>query len=291
MTTDADWQARESALLDCANTYGVVLSDSRLDNYLRLLGNVPARTLELALDAHARDPKCGRFFPQVADIFAKLPNENAHPGADSAWAIAMQSFDEEASVVWTKEIAAARNLALPIWEAGDKVGARMAFRDGYEKAMSNITSAPVWTLSPGHDLLLRQEAVQHAVNAGLITKREGSAMLPHHNAIAPEVHDAINSGLLEGRIRVREASEMKSNGMGAGTAKRLSGAVVDHPRKEEEGQRRFARIMNQAIKEADERDAERRAKLREQVIDEDRAMERRRNEMLMMLEQLKAKEG
>ena len=77
--------------------------------------------------------------PKPADIIRHLPaDRNPIMGADAAWEVAMKSrlWDEDATIV----VPAAVLMAFPfgIWGMGDKVGARMAFKDAYPAAACKI---------------------------------------------------------------------------------------------------------------------------------------------------------
>lgn len=198
MSSTANDRARLEALQRCAEIYGEMLPKERLQGYLRLLADVSPEALRTALDAHMRDPDRGRFFPRPADIMAKLPGKQQRPmNADEAWAIALTSFDEAASVVWNEVIEEARSAALPIWLEGDGIGARMAFKGAYERLMMGGGAQPTWKLSVGHDPVRRQDAVESAIAAGLITREQGRLLLP---APAPDPQVAAVAGLLVGKV-------------------------------------------------------------------------------------------
>jgi hypothetical protein len=190
-------QARLDALQRCAEVYSELLTKERMQGYLRLLSDIPPDDLRAALDAHMRDPERGKFFPRPADIMAKLPRQQPKPmNADEAWAIAIVSFDEGASVVWNTVIEEARNAALPIWLEGDGIGARMAFKGAYDRLMS-CGGQSRWKLSIGHDPARREEAVNSAIAAGLITAEQGRDLLP---APLAEPRAAAVAGLLAGKV-------------------------------------------------------------------------------------------
>ncbi len=91
--------------------------------------------------------------------------------ANEAWAIALPAADEAATVVWTQEIAKAWAIAKPILDAGDKVGARMAFIPAYERFVDQAkreSRDPQFEISAGWDASLRELAVKNAVTAGLL---------------------------------------------------------------------------------------------------------------------------
>lgn len=142
--------------------------------WFRALAALELEQVRAAFDAHVHDPDRGRFFPTPADIIGKA---RLRPKADEAWAIAVKSADESASVTWNDEIAEAWGIALPVWHAGDEVGARMAFKDAYERITRDKQGAPVkWWASLGHDPSKREAEVKQSVAAGLLT-HEAALML------------------------------------------------------------------------------------------------------------------
>lgn len=143
------------------------------------LGHLPIDAIEQAMRAHRRDPERGRFFPRPADLLARCRDPRGiHPAADAAWAIALASLDESASVVMTEQIAQARAAAHPIWEAGDKIGARMAFRAAYEQRLALTQEPPRWQFSAGHDPVHRAEVAERALEQGLLRHEQVARYLP-----------------------------------------------------------------------------------------------------------------
>lgn len=121
-----------------------------------------------ALMVHITDPKLGRNPPTVADIFRSLqPLDTAGwPGGDEAWGIAVRSFDEADTTELCDEIAEALDAARPIWKIKDEVGARIAFRDSYERSVARARAegkSPRWWLSVGSDPTLREQRTRDAV--------------------------------------------------------------------------------------------------------------------------------
>lgn len=107
--------------------------------------------------------------------------ERAHPdgrpGADEAWAM-LPYQDEAASVVMTDEMAEAFGIAQ---EVDDKNGARMAFRDAYNRIVERNKRAgvpPRWFASLGHDQNGREIVLQEAVRLGRISHSYAVGLLP-----------------------------------------------------------------------------------------------------------------
>lgn len=130
----------------------------------------------------------------VSDVIARIASVGGHPTANEAWALVLASIDEAETVVWTEQIAEAAGIAQPVLDAGDEVGARMAFRDAYERILRERTEAPRWFPSLGNDLARRAEALDRAVRAGLLTKTHAAGLLP-----APKDPGPVGGALFDGQ--------------------------------------------------------------------------------------------
>jgi hypothetical protein len=114
--------------------------------------------------AECRRTLKGRF--ALADVVFRLAARDGRPSRDEAWAIALSSQDEADTVVMTDEIQLALAAARPILDAGDKVGARMAFLSAYDRYVEEARAegAPVsWLVSLGFDPQRRDMAIKSAV--------------------------------------------------------------------------------------------------------------------------------
>lgn len=137
--------------------------------FCRALGLFTLAQVRAAFDAHVADPVRGRFVPVPADLIAQIESQAANdgrPGADEAWAIAIRSADETVTIVWTPEIATAWQIARPVFDAEDEVGARMAFRDAYGRLVdtARLQRIPArWDVVLGFDVAGRQAAVEQAI--------------------------------------------------------------------------------------------------------------------------------
>lgn len=139
-------------------------------------------------------------WPPTLPEFLKLcrqapPNApGGHPTANEAWALVLTSHDEADTVIWTEQIAEAAGIAQPILDAGDEVGARMAFRDAYDRILRERPAAPRWFASLGSDPGRRTAAIDRAVRAGLLTQQHAAGLLP-----APKDSGPIGAALFEGK--------------------------------------------------------------------------------------------
>lgn len=148
----------------------------------------------------------------VAAILRHAQAADGHPGKDEAWAIALSASDESETVVMTAEIRQAMTASGPVLEAGDKVGARMAFMSAYERlvAASRAEATPAkWEVSLGYDPALRVTAIESAIRSKLISQDAGAKHLAHLQ-IAPLSEDGLAiAGLITGQVRAKASPEVR----------------------------------------------------------------------------------
>ena len=172
-----------SVLLDeLGEHYGRRVSGSTKLMWWRLLADkLDLASLRQALDRHLLDRTRGRFFPQPSDVLAELERMGGgRPSADEAWALALETFDEGATVCVTDEILLAAVVASPVWESGDKVGARMAFKAAYERVVDERRlqgQRPCWQLSLGWDAQRRDLAARVGLEAGRLSLEQARPFL------------------------------------------------------------------------------------------------------------------
>lgn len=146
--------------------------------FFRALAKYDIADVRAALDAHVGDPTRGRFVPVPADLIAQIAGAAAADGRlgpEEAWATAIVAGDEAATVVWTDEMAQAWEIARTVFEAGDEVAARMAFREAYIRLVTQARAArePLrWRASLGHDARQREAVIQAAVATGRLARSE-----------------------------------------------------------------------------------------------------------------------
>ncbi|MBA3774661.1 MAG: hypothetical protein H0X13_19855 [Ramlibacter sp.] len=104
----------------------------------------------------------------VSDVVSRL--EDGRPGVEEAWGLL--PISESQTCVWTDEMSAAFGSALPLIERRDMVGARMAFKEAYAKALAKARDSgkpPNWWASIGTDRAARKSVLEAAVNDGRLT--------------------------------------------------------------------------------------------------------------------------
>lgn len=113
----------------------------------------------------------------IQDVVSRI--DDGRPGPEEAWA--QMPFDESQSVVWTDEMAQAFGVALPLLEEGEKVAARMAFKEAYLRLIGEARDAgkPVnWTPSLGYDVRGRDAVVADAVAKGRLSYSYAQTVCP-----------------------------------------------------------------------------------------------------------------
>lgn len=119
----------------------------------------------------------------LADIIERI--DDGRPNAEVAWATFPKS-EEEAGVV-TAEMLAAWGAARRAYADGDKVGARMAFKEAYERelrAARDEGREVEWSITAGWDKLATEGAAIEAMQRGLLTADRALQL------VDPDRHDA-----------------------------------------------------------------------------------------------------
>lgn len=218
-----------------------------IDAWFVKLSRWPLSDVVRALDRHT---DLSRFAPVPADIIALLPPlETKRIAADEAWAIALASSDEAATVWLTDEILQAFDSARDLL-ASDEIAARMAFKAAYNRVTeANRVAgvAPSVIRSPGTDRTTDAAADQKAIALGFITAAQVERQYP---ALAAPV--AQNVGLL--------AAPSKSDSDDARKAKEQFRVMVERMRNGPAGESaasRQAREIHEATLQAKRDIAER----------------------------------
>jgi hypothetical protein len=209
------------------------LADGQVAMFFRALSAYPLQHVRAGIDGHVKDPQRGRFPPLPADVIAQIDGlvaNDTRPGAEEAWAMALHSADEARTVVWTEEMAQAWEIARPVMAIGDKVGARVAFREAYARLIDDARKnrRPAgWVVSLGHDQQQRRQAIEAAVDAGWLPRSELQALpapTPPGGVLqlAIEGPDADQSpAAIEGRRVLRElADRLRARGEALDTTER-----------------------------------------------------------------------
>jgi len=152
--------------------------------FFRAMASHDIQTVAAAFDAHIKDPVRGKFAPSPSDLIAQIEGfltNDGRPGAEEAWAMVVRAFDESETIVWTQEMALARQIAQPIMDMGDEVGARMAFKESYSRLIESARKErkpAEWSASIGLDVNKRQSALMDAEMRGLLPVGESLRLAP-----------------------------------------------------------------------------------------------------------------
>jgi len=131
--------------------------------------------------ACTRHLRLSKFAPRPADIIESINarTTDGRPTDDEAWA--MIPHDEETSVVMSDEMAAAMGSARPLLDAGDKIGARMAFKAAYKRIVESNKEygvKPKWFPSLGTNKEGREPVLKEAVRLGRLNQDHVAGLLP-----------------------------------------------------------------------------------------------------------------
>lgn len=155
-------------------------SDDRIEMWMQALAEFPAGSVLRSATSYIKSSK---FKPQLADIVEGCRGQidGQWLGADEAWALMPKS--ESDSAMLTDEIAQAMAAASSLLETGDKVAARMAFKDAYTRLVEKAkleNRAPRYFPSFGADPLGRVTMLGNAVQKGQISLENATAVLPEY---------------------------------------------------------------------------------------------------------------
>lgn len=190
--------AASMAIYERQITSGVV------DIFFAAMGQYPLAIVREALNRHLQDPEGGRFAPKPADLIRQIVTAKAadgRPGREEAWSIALKASDEAETVMVSEEILGALSIANQHLERGDKVAARMAFLESYDRLVGEKRAAGdpfKWNLSLGADKARRANAIQLAQAAGQIGRDEASDLLRIHSEEPMSAAGLSIVGLLSG---------------------------------------------------------------------------------------------
>lgn len=113
----------------------------------------------------------------IQDVVSRL--DDGRPGVEEAWS--QMPFDESQSVVWTDEMANAFGVARGLLDEGDRVAARMAFKEAYTRLVGEARDAgrPVsWSPSLGFDKSGQEAVLADAVSKGRLTYEHAQELAP-----------------------------------------------------------------------------------------------------------------
>lgn len=172
-----------------------------------LLAEFDIAAVRLAFSRHVvAEPKFPPTIGQILEIL-NAGNKAGRLGAEEAWALAVRACDESETVVMNDEIAQAWGICKPIMDLGDEVGARMAFKESYQRITAAVAGPVKWWPSIGSCPHKRDAALSEAKRQGLLPAPQVAGLLPPATKIA----ESGDQGSPEGLKRLKEAmAELRS---------------------------------------------------------------------------------
>ena len=149
--------------------FGEGLTAERQAIYVTALADIPRDQLRQAIRAAIQELK---WFPKVAELrelAGALPGtlSDGRPGPEEAWARMPKGRRmEDDSIVWCEEERVAYGVCRSLLLDGDQIGARMAFKERYERELAEARSQrkpAKWTASVGYDIEHRLVTLATAV--------------------------------------------------------------------------------------------------------------------------------
>lgn len=172
------------------SAYNKTADAQTLKLWFALMQKYDIQTFKKGIYSHLTDPDAGRFMPTPAHIIAQIEktlNKNNGVSADEAWSIALQALDERNTVVWNDAISQAFAIAKEVLP--DRVGARMAFKNAYERILNGLESHDKlkWYPSIGTCKETREEALKRAADAGRLKRDHVESLLPPQKSANKEL--------------------------------------------------------------------------------------------------------
>jgi hypothetical protein len=201
-----DWINDQLTIL--AEAFGETLTEQRQEIYCGGLADIDQSHLKLAFRTASYELK---WFPKLAELrelAGALPdalNDN-RPGPEEAWArMPKGARIEDNSIVWCEEERIAYGVCRSLLAEGDQIGARMAFKERYERevAEARAQKRPVqWILSAGYDVSHRLATLANAVQDRRMSLENALDFVPgeRRDEFAQMLPPAQAKGLLTGRI-------------------------------------------------------------------------------------------
>ena len=220
-------------LVTAMAVYERQITGALADLFFAALGPYSIDQVRDGMARHLQDPADGKFSPKPADVIRQIQGAKAadgRPGKDSAWSIALCSLDDDETVVTTPEILAALESAKPLLAIRDKVAARLAFVEVYERLVTQARreGRPIDVIvSLGDDKARRQIAIEDGMRSGMLTRDQAQ---PH-------------------LLRIEQETQQAS-AEGSAIAGLLSGPAGSKPMSKEDRQRRLDEVRSQIGKGA-----------------------------------------
>ena len=169
MLNDAQMQWLLGQLAATAEVMGQAITPTAAAIMADDLSIYPSQSLERALK-RVRGQHAGKL--TLKAVLDQLEVLSGRLAPNEAWAQAMKSSDETATVLWSNEIQQAYGQSRAMLAGGDKVGARMAFIAAYERITASAREQrqlPKVMVSFGSCREQRQQVLSSAWQSGQIS--------------------------------------------------------------------------------------------------------------------------
>jgi hypothetical protein len=201
-----DWINDQLTIL--AEAFGETLTEQRQEIYCSGLADLDQTHLKIAFRRACCELK---WFPKLAELrelAGALPAafDDGRPGPEEAWArMPKGERIEDDSVVWCEEERIAYGACRSLLLEGDQIGARMAFKERYERELAEARhhNRPLrWTMSAGCDMEHRLVTLAIAVQEKRITVTGALNFVPgeRQNDFAQLLPPGEAKGLLTGKV-------------------------------------------------------------------------------------------
>ena len=203
----SDWLVDELTAL--GEAFGEGLTAERQAIYVTALADIPMDQLRQAIRAAIQELK---WFPKVAELrelAGALPGtlSDGRPGPEEAWARMPKGRRmEDDSIVWCEEERVAYGVCRSLLLDGDQIGARMAFKEHYERELAEARSQrkpAKWTASVGYDIEHRLVTLATAVQEKRVSLEAALNFVPgeRQTDFARMLPPAEAKGLLTGEVQ------------------------------------------------------------------------------------------
>lgn len=181
---DVHWLSGELAAT--AEAMGHVLSENAIVVMGGELLHYTKPQLQVAL-ARTRAETSGRL--TLNTVLQRLDAGVGRLGPEEAWAVALAAMAEQATVVWNDEVQQAWSTCQELMRHGDKIGARMAFKQAYERItqdnrVSKVNPTPL--VSVGWDRDLKIKTITQAYEQGRLPLEQAKTLLAGESVVFNE---------------------------------------------------------------------------------------------------------
>lgn len=154
---------------------GTELSSTAMDMMVNDLLEYPLGNVMKALERCRKELKGRLTLAAIIDCI-----DTGLPNADEAWALVVEGLRNEAVTIVIPEIAQlAAGTARELWLGRDQTGARMAFREAYNRLQHEKQGQPIkWVVEAGTDKEQREARIREAVQLGRINHERALVYLP-----------------------------------------------------------------------------------------------------------------